>query len=449
MEAFKKTSTGLTVLMLTLFVFILWSAPAYTKNRQPQFPYNPIIFVHGGAGSASQFESQSMRFAVNGYPQNYLYAHEYDSSFSINTMDEIHARLDDLIEVAKETTGAAKIDLMGHSLGTRVSQAYILSSPERAANIAHYVNIDGFPADEPPGGVPTLAIWAGIGMSDTPGMISGAYNVTLEDQTHVESATSAEAFYEMYKFFTGQEPSTTMVVPEHFATIRLAGRACLFPQNIGVEGASLEIYQVSSTTGKRLHKRPKAVYSINEDGNWGPFKAKAGEQFEFVIVRDGQNHHIYKEPFLRSDYFVRLQTSPVGGGVGGNMDTDPGQSNLVITRDKELWGEHPLKKDILAVNGVDVVNAANCPFDNRTTAIYLYDVDSDGMSYLDEPLEYFHSQPFMTGVDYYIPAADPPVDGIRITMMPRGGNGLMQVINLPNWPSTTDRISVLLNDFVY
>ena len=30
----------------------------------------PIIFVHGFAGSAAQFESQAMRFTTNGYPAN-------------------------------------------------------------------------------------------------------------------------------------------------------------------------------------------------------------------------------------------------------------------------------------------------------------------------------------------------------------------------------------------
>jgi hypothetical protein len=50
--------------------------------------------------------------------------------------------------------------------------------------------------------VPTLALWAG---ADPPvGSITGAINVTLAGQEHIESATSAEAFFEMYSFFRGQ-----------------------------------------------------------------------------------------------------------------------------------------------------------------------------------------------------------------------------------------------------
>ena len=61
------------------------------------------------------------------------------------------------------------------------------------------MNIDGGSAAAPPGGVPTLALWAG---ADPPvGEIVGALNVTLAGQEHIESATSAEAFFEMYHFF--------------------------------------------------------------------------------------------------------------------------------------------------------------------------------------------------------------------------------------------------------
>lgn len=444
MKRSMKSAMGLLVLLGIIAVTMVCPASVLAKSHRHKFPYNPVIFVHGGAGSASQFESQAMRFATNGYPQHYLYALEYDSSFSIETMDDIHARLDVLIDDALAATGADQVDLMGHSLGTRVSQLFLVSAPERAARVAHYINIDGYPAAEPPGGVATLALWAGIGRG---GVVEGALNVTIENQTHVQCATSAESFYEMYTFFTGKAPETTMVLPEPRGALRVAGRACLFPQNIGVAGATVEIYEVCGYTGKRVHRHPEAVYPIGEDGDWGPFKAKAGEHYEFVIVREGQDHHVYKEPFIRSDYFVRLQTSPVGGGIGANMDVDEGQSNLVVTRDKEFWGELSIGNDILAVNGVNVVNAADCPFSNRTTAIYLFDVDSDGVSYLDEPIAYFHSLPFMTGVDLYLPAADPPDGRIRLTLIPRGGDGIMQVINIPNWPSTTDRISVLFNDF--
>ena len=195
----------------------------------------PIVFVHGGSGSGAQFESQAMRYASNGYPPSHVRVHEYDSLFSINTQAEVIARLDVLIDELLAETGADKVDLLGHSLGTAVSQGY-LSSPERAAKIAHYVNIDGAQAAAPPGGVPTLAIW---GAGSPTRQIVGAENVYFPNQTHVQVATSAESFAAQYEFFNDAPPATTDILPE--VRVQLGGRAVIFPQNVGVDNATLQI----------------------------------------------------------------------------------------------------------------------------------------------------------------------------------------------------------------
>ena len=405
---------------------------------------NPLIFVHGGAGSASQFESQAMRFTSNGYAQDQLFAFEYDSSFRVETLTTVLARLDQFIADVRSKTGSEKVDIMGHSLGTYVLQTY-LANPARALPIAHYINIDGYSSAVLPGNVPTLALWAEIGNG---GSVAGANNVVIPGQTHVEAATSAESFAQMYLFLTGEEAATTEILPSVSKHITLAGRTTLFPMNVGVNGSVVEIYELDGTTGQRKKSFPAATFAIDASGNWGPFNAHRDEYYEFVIVREGQNHHVYKEPFLRDDHFVRLMTSPVGGGVGANMDVDPGQSNLVISRDREFWGEPTLGNDLLAINGQNVINAQNSPFSKRTTAIYLYDVDSDQQSDLTTPIPYFHSLPFITGNDLYIPASADASGRIRITITGRGEGGAMQVLNIPNWPSDTDRISVLFNDFV-
>ncbi|MCJ8501082.1 hypothetical protein [Desulfatitalea alkaliphila] len=446
MHMLKKGRTALIVSLGLLIALLCFATTAPAKKLHPKrtLPFNPVIFVHGSSGSASQFESQAMRFAVNGYPQHYLQAHEYDSTFSINTMAQVHAGLDDLIAAILQATGADQVDLMGHSLGTYVLQLY-LATPERAALVGHYVNIDGAIAPELPGGVPTLALWAEHG---TPGReIVGAENVWLAGQTHVQAATSAEAFHAMFTFLADEAPRTTMIMPDFKGHISIAGRAVIFPQNNGVDGAVLEIHEISGFTGQRIKRRPAAVYDIDADGNWGPFRAKAGRNYEFVLVREGQEHHFYRQPFIRDNHFVRLLASPLGGGVGEQMDRDDGQSNLVIQRDKESLGDQGVNNTILAVNGVNIVNAATCPIANRTTSFFVYDLYSDTESDVDTPIPYYHALPFITGVDLYLPAADPPDDRIRLTLMDRGGNGTLQIINVPNWPSTSHRISVHFSDF--
>src|SRR5262249_11698088 len=204
---------------------------------------------------------------------------EYDSLFLINTQAEVLAGLDTLVDQLLAETGADKIDLLGHSLGTVLMQTY-LSSPERAAKVAHYVNIDGAPAAAPPGGVPPLAIW---GMGNPARQIVGATNVYFPTQTHVQSATSAESFAAQYEFFTGSPPATTDILPE--PRVQLAGRAVIFPQNLGVDDATLQIFEVDGDTGARLNADPDATYPLSSPaGAFGPFEAIGGRHQEFVLL---------------------------------------------------------------------------------------------------------------------------------------------------------------------
>jgi pimeloyl-ACP methyl ester carboxylesterase len=105
----------------------------------------------------------------------------------VHILPDVHATLDALIAELQAATGRAQVDLLGHSLGAFVSQTY-LAPPARAANVAHYVNIDGGSAAAPPGGVPTLALWAGA--APPVGEIVGALNVTL-DSANVINTTIA------------------------------------------------------------------------------------------------------------------------------------------------------------------------------------------------------------------------------------------------------------------
>ena len=432
-----------SVRVLSCLILICLASTAFAgkykyKNYTP--PGNPLVFVHGGAGSASQFESQAMRFTGNGYPQDYLFAFEYDSSFTVETFPDVLQRLGVFIADVLVQTGSDNVDLMGHSLGTFVLQNY-LSIPGASAPVEHYINIDGFPADSLPGGVPTLALWAEIGEG---GFIVGGNNVTVEDQTHVETATSAESFYHMYTFLTEREPRTTKVRASRSPVVTLAGRAVLFPSNVGVAGADVDIYEVDGSTGQRIRQR--ASFTIDESGDWGPVRVKRGAYYEFVIARPDQDHHVYREPFLRDDHFVRLLTSPVGAGVGANVDTSPVQTNIIVSRDRELIGEREFDNDLVVVNGQNVINSGNSPISNRTTGIYLFDANNDGESDLDEPLPYFHGLPFLTGNDLFLPASEEA--STRVTLIGRGEGGLIQQLNIPAWPSDFHRISIQFSDFV-
>ena len=440
----QRARLGRTAALMLLAAGMLLAAPlveAGSKHKAANL--NPVIFVHGGAGSGAQFESQKMRFTSNGYPGDLITVLEYDSTFSINTMADVHAKLDQLVASLKQQTGRPQVDILGHSLGTTVMHAY-LATPPRAANVAHYVNIDGRTSTTPPGGVPTLAIWAGLG---APGRaIGGATNVTLPNQTHVQSATSAEAFVAMYEFFTGGAPRTSGIVPSKRVTV--AGRAVIFPQNTGVQDATLELWRVSGKTGQRKSRRPVARIALTGDGSFGPIRVKRGKHYEFALLRTGaRTHHFYYEPFRRSDHLIRLLTSVPGGGVtdGPLVPKSDRHVQLTLLRYKEIWGDQPTGNDVLEINGLNVCTAAICPRSKLVNSVQLVDWPADGVTNLTAPIPFFFAQAFGTGADVFMPAAVPPNGMVSVRLASRGGGE--RTVNVPNFPSSTDRVTVQLNDF--
>lgn len=407
--------------------------------------HRPIVFVHGSSGSGAQFQSQALRFASNGYPIEWLRSVDYNSP-GVESAG-VPETLDALIAELQEETGHDQVDLMGHSLGTFVSGSYLNSSAERAANVAHYVNIDGRPWPEPPGGVETLAIWGESGFASfdegQTGNIAGAENVQFEDQAHVEVATSPEAFEEMYAFFNdGEAPETTDILPEEDPT--LAGKAVYFPQNDGVPTtSSLEVYEVDPETGMREGDEPVEVLSFEEDGSWGPFDAEHGASYEMVIVsteEGARDHHFYLQPVDRSDHLIRLNTSPPEGGTGALIERNEGSTALTISRYREWWGDQGEGSDELTVDGEQVLSEATSPRDNNKIGVFLFDVGGDGESQLDEPIPTLYGIGFLTGVDVAIPSD--PERTVAISVVPRGDEDEAVTVNVPAWDSTEHAISV-------
>jgi len=405
----------------------------------PAHALRPVVFVHGSTGSGAQYESQAMRFASNGYPASYVRVHEYDSLFTINTQAEVFAGLDALVDELLAETGADKIDLLGHSLGTALMQSY-LSTPARAARVAHYVNIDGAPAAAPPGGVPTLAIW---GQGNPARQIVGAENVYFPNQTHVQVATSAESFAAQYEFFNDAPPVTTDILPE--PRVQLAGRVVLFPQNQGVDDATLDVFEVDGATGARLRTDPDATYALSSPGGaFGPFEAIGGNHYEFALHRDGvaRSQHFYTQPVVRSDFLIRLLTVEPDSPLATSADSSDGTSSLVITRYREFWGDQGPNSDVLTLNGLNIISPTNSPISKRVNGIFVFDDNLDGMNNLVTPNAFYFSLPFITAADVFLPAANPPTGVIRLENTSR--DGFTAALSVPNWPSSTDAVSIVL-----
>ncbi|MGB3440494.1 MAG: lipase [Actinophytocola sp.] len=82
----------------------------------------PIVFVHGLFGSTANFDTMSLRFRLNGYARSELVAFGYDSTGSLVTAaNQFAATVDRVLA----ETGAAKVDVVTHSLGGLPSRWYV------------------------------------------------------------------------------------------------------------------------------------------------------------------------------------------------------------------------------------------------------------------------------------------------------------------------------------
>lgn len=451
----RRGWTGRWLAALVAVVGLLCAAPS--ASAAVDYDHNGVIFVHGYEGSGAQFESQKMRLTSNGYPDSYVTVFEYDSSQfaaaieghgGISPAQEapLFARLDKLVARMKAITHRSKIDLLAHSLGTELMQDYLKSSPKRAANVAHYVNIDGQTANAPPGGVPTLALWATKGPLSPPGRrIKGAKNVSIPDSTHVQSATSPLSFAHFFKFFNGTPPATTQIVPQK-GRISLSGRAVNFPQNSGLSGATVQLWAINQATGKRTGTKPIATFSIGKSGHWGPVTVRSGRRYEFAELRPGEPvHHFYYQPFIRSDHLIRLLESDALRLAGGAPD--PRSVAMVIIRYKELWGDQGSQSDVLKINGLSVCNHTTCPLSKEVNALFAADFDHDGKSNVHQTWPSYQSLGyFVSSVDVFAPAHSPPNGHVTISIKSRG-KGPVRTLTFPNFPATTDVVTVQLNDF--
>jgi pimeloyl-ACP methyl ester carboxylesterase len=412
------------------------------------FERRPVLFVHGFESAGSNFASQAMRFESNGYPPSWVEEIDYNSTGAVANKTEVDKQIDEAIASLKQRTGKSQVDVIGHSEGTSVMYSYLTEgeqAPQRRASVARYVNVDG---QEKNPEVPTLALWAGrcgdATCSKPERHMEGAENATIPNQTHVQTSTSSQSFQQMYKFFRGSLPAHD-IVPQK-AKIRLAGKALEFPQNTGLIGDTVQIWPIDSN-GARTTTTPLASIAITDGstggGAWGPVAARPGQRYEFALLQpDGHTIHVYMEPFVRSDYAIRLLGSVAIQQYTGKS---PKSSGAVMIRYKEYWGNQPGEDDELLVKGLNVCTAALCPWEKEVNAFFAFNWEGKEESTLNED-PVLSKPPFLQGAQVYVPGSTPPNATVAYQLNSRGGGGL-RTLNAPNWEGITDQTEIFWNDF--
>jgi len=380
MSSLLRRASALSLLLL------LAACAAFqpTAEKQPL-----IVFVHGDGDNASVWETTIWRFESNGYERKLLHAIDFTNpsarsedakpqALRSSTAEQM-AELARVVADVRKGTGQDKVVLIGLSRGgyairnylkngggaAYVSKAILGGTPNhgvydweetrgsefngkgafltqlnagpdevvagvrfmtiRSDNNDKYAQPDGRMLGKP--GRPT-----GVGY-DGP-ELKGAENVVIPNIDHRETALGPLAFGAMYRFITGHAPARTDIAPE--AMPALNGKVSELKDgrytNLPVAGARVDIYEVSAATGARLGPAVHAK-TTTADGLWGPFTAKSGAYYEFVVHAPGHAiTHIYRSPFPRSSDIVHLRPADIA-----KADANAG-SVIMMSRPRGYFG---------------------------------------------------------------------------------------------------------------
>jgi triacylglycerol lipase len=105
----------------------------------PDLTHDPILFVHGYGGNSSNWDTMRQRFLADGWKDYELYTYNYSFLTSNATnAAEIRDQVNDIIS----KTGATKVDIIAHSMGS-VSSRYYLKNLGGAEKIDAWVSLAG------------------------------------------------------------------------------------------------------------------------------------------------------------------------------------------------------------------------------------------------------------------------------------------------------------------
>ena len=124
------------VLALGVFTFGPLRGPAPQAEAAT---HEPILFVHGYLSSGSIWDTMVARFKASGWSSNQLYAISYDYSQSnVTTAYQVRDKVNEI----RAQTGAAKVDIISHSMGG-LSTRYYLKFLGGTAYVDEWVSLAG------------------------------------------------------------------------------------------------------------------------------------------------------------------------------------------------------------------------------------------------------------------------------------------------------------------
>jgi triacylglycerol lipase len=115
------------------------TGPRARRSRAMVLAHDPILFVHGWNANASTWNTMIARFKADGWTSAELATWSYRTSQSnATTALEIKAKVDSIIAA----TGAARVDVISHSMGA-LSARYYVRNLGGSAKVDAWISLGG------------------------------------------------------------------------------------------------------------------------------------------------------------------------------------------------------------------------------------------------------------------------------------------------------------------
>lgn len=130
----RRIATALSAVTTSLLLSLpLASTPAQAAS------HDPVVFVHGLSSSSSSWDDWVADFEADGYSSSELFAWSYDwTQSNVTTAQQLATEVKSVLA----QTGASKVDIVGHSMGT-LSARYYLKNLSGTSYVDHFVSVAG------------------------------------------------------------------------------------------------------------------------------------------------------------------------------------------------------------------------------------------------------------------------------------------------------------------
>ncbi|WP_171172174.1 triacylglycerol lipase [Streptomyces sp. I05A-00742] len=212
------------------------AAPVATPASALPPPPDPVVFVHGRNAGPGVWGSMREAFTAAGHPGDRLFAWSYDTTRSTN--ETLGAELSAYVDTVLARTGAKRVDLVAHSLGSLPARWYVkfgegagkvghwasLAGPNHGTSVAYLCALwdqgcrDMTPdsyvlrrlneGDETPGPVRYATWWSSCDEQIKPAtstQLSGAVNTATGCLKHNDLLTDTATVRQVRDFLTGQD----------------------------------------------------------------------------------------------------------------------------------------------------------------------------------------------------------------------------------------------------